>query len=65
MPGRNIWQLSKISIEIVGNNFNTLNKAVDLGSKTWHTNFAVIFSTYTRVTTLVDATTWPTGGTQP
>ena len=53
---------SCFGIEIVSNQFAILNKAVDLGSTTGHTNFAVMFNTYTTVTTKVNATTWPTGG---
>lgn len=52
-------------IEIVSNDSNTLNKAVDFGSTTAYANFAVMFSTYPSVTTPVNATTWPTGGIQP
>jgi len=49
-------------IDIRSNDFDILSKAVDLGSTTGQTNFAVMFNTYTSVTTPVNATTWPTGG---
>jgi hypothetical protein len=53
---------SCFGIEIASNDFNTLLNAVNLGTTSGHTNFAVMFNTYTSVTNKVAATTWPTGG---